>query len=131
MLSAHAVGLSIVVGMATVVGLRLLNAFSAIRIDSLGGLFKLGGLGFVINGFSGFALFSSQATEFIGSIVFLLKISMIGIAVCLSALLYARLNKNRLHGEGNTLPSGTKILASISIIIWAGAVITGRLVAYF
>ncbi len=131
MLSAHAVGLSIVVGMAVVVDLRLLNAFSAIRIDSLGGLFKLGGFGFLINACSGFALFSSQATEFIESTAFLLKISMIIVAVFISALLYAHLEKSRLRGEDNTVPSRTKILAWTSIAVWAGAVITGRLVAYF
>lgn len=131
MLSAHAVGLSIVVGMTIVVDLRLLNAFRRIRIDSLGGLLKLGGLGFVINACSGMALFSSQATEFIESTAFLLKISMIVVAVFISSVLFARLNKSGLRAAENRVSNGTKILASVSIAVWAGAVIAGRLVAYF
>ena len=77
MLSLHVIGLAIVVGIFVMRDLRLLGMFDGIAFAALPSLIKLGWIGFIINALSGFALFTSQATTFIESTPFLLKIGSI------------------------------------------------------
>ena len=90
MLSLHVVGLAIVVGIFVMRDLRLLGSFDGIAHSSLTGLVKLGWLGFVVNALSGAALFSSQATTFVESTPFLLKIGSILLAAICAAIIQNR-----------------------------------------
>ncbi len=133
MLSMHAVGLALVVGIFAMRDLRLLGCFSGIRFASFGHFARLGWSGLVINAISGAFLFTSQATTFVDSTPFLLKISMIFLAVICAAII-----QNRVHAEaptwdraGNVASGSVRLLAVASIVLWTGAIISGRLVAYF
>jgi hypothetical protein len=132
MLSMHAVGLAIVVGIFVMRDLRLLGRFEGIRYGSLERLVKLGWVGFVINAISGVFLFTSQATIFISSTPFLLKIAMIFIAAILGAVIQTRVRGEAVEWDqsGRVAVKSVRVLASISIALWAGAIISGRLVAY-
>ena len=74
MLSLHAVGLSIVVGIFTMLNLRILGLLKDIELSTFKSLYQLSWVGLVINTTSGFSLFSSQATYFVTSKPFLIKI---------------------------------------------------------
>lgn len=131
MLGLHVIGLAIVVGTFVMRDLRLLGFFEGIQYDSLDSLRKLGWAGFLVNAVSGCFLFSSQATTFIHSTPFLLKISMIFLAAIMGGVI-----QNRLRNEGTSwdgagaAASSVRILASLSIALWMGAIIAGRLTAY-
>ena len=62
MLSLHAVGLSLIVGTAFVLNLRLLGFFKPIPITALDPLMGLGWWGIGLNVFSGVSLFMAQGT---------------------------------------------------------------------
>jgi hypothetical protein len=131
LLGLHVIGLAIVVGTFVMRDLRLLGCFPGIEYDSLDSLRKLGWAGFAINAVSGCFLFSSQATTFIHSTPFLLKISMIFLAAILAGVIQNRLrNEGAAWNEAGAAAGSVRILAVLSIALWTGAIIAGRLTAY-
>jgi len=131
LLTAHSVGLAIIVGILFVLNLRLLGLFSDIAIVSLSGLLKLAWSGFILNLVSGFCLFSSQATFFVTHIAFLVKIAAILLAIVNAAFI-----QNLIKTQGDYWDSGGEVsglakgLAMVSLLLWLTAIIAGRLIAY-
>lgn len=131
MLSLHVVGLAILVGVFVMLDLRLLGSFKAIRIDSFLPVVKFAWVGFLVNAISGAFLFTSQATFFVTSTPFLLKISMIFVGAILAAVIQSRLREARAAADGEwVISGGTKVVAALSLAMWMGAIVTGRLIAY-
>ena len=130
LIGAHAVGLAIVVGTLTMVDLRLLNRFPGIPYDALKSLIRLAWAGFVINGLSGAALFTSQATTFATNRPFLIKIALIFVAAISTAIIQQKLRDSGDSWNDGTIPGSVKGLAALSIVCWLGAITAGRLTAY-
>ena len=131
MLGCHVVGLAIVVGIFMMRDLRLMGLFQGISYESLDSLRNLGWTGFVINAVSGCFLFSSQATVFIDSTPFLLKIAMIFLAAISAAILQNKLRDSAVSWDSSGAAVGSvRIIAMASSALWIGAIISGRLVAY-
>ena len=131
MLGCHVVGLAIVVGIFMMRDLRLIGLFQGISYESLESLRNLGWTGFVINAISGCFLFSSQATVFIESTPFLLKIAMIFLAAISAGILQNRLRDAAVTWDGAGAAVGNvRLIAMVSSALWIGAIISGRLVAY-
>ncbi len=130
-LTAHSVGLSVVVGVLFVLNLRLLGLLKGIPLDALRGLLTLAWAGFALNVVSGLALFSSQATYFITHPAFLVKISAIFLASLDAVLIQQILRRHASEWDaGTTVPAGIRILAALSLLLWLGAITAGRLIAY-
>ena len=131
MLGCHVVGLAIVVGIFMMRDLRLIGFFPGISYASLERLRNLGWTGFVINAVSGCFLFSSQATVFIDSTPFLLKISMIFLAAIGAGILQNKLRDGAVTWDSAGAAVGNvRLIAMVSSALWIGAIISGRLVAY-
>ena len=131
MLGCHVVGLAIVVGIFLMRDLRLVGFFQGISYESLDSLRNLGWTGFVINAVSGCFLFSSQATIFIESTPFLLKIGMIFLAAVCAAVIQNYLRDEAPQWDSSGAVAGkVRIIAMVSSALWIGAIISGRLVAY-
>ncbi len=131
MLSLHVVGLAVVVGIFVMRDLRLLGFFQGISFESLNSLRNLGWSGFVLNAISGVFLFSSQATVFIESTPFLSKISMIFLAAICAAIIQNKLRDEAVQwDESGRAVGSVRMLARLSILLWMGAIISGRLIAY-
>jgi len=131
MLGCHVVGLATAVGIFMMRDLRLIGFLEGISYESLDSLRNLGWTGFVINAISGCFLFTSQATVFIDSTPFLLKISMIFLAAILAAVIQNRMRDAAADWDGSGAVAGdVRIIAIASSALWIGAIISGRLVAY-
>jgi hypothetical protein len=131
MLGCHVVGLAIVVGIFLMRDLRLMGLFQGISYESLDSLRNLGWTGFVINAISGCFLFASQATTFITSTPFLLKITMIFLAAICAGILQNRLRDHAVTWDSAGAAAGdVRFIAMVSSALWIGAIISGRLVAY-
>ncbi len=131
MLSLHVVGLAIVVGIFSMRDLTLLGLFPGIRPSAFLGISKLAWFGFIVNAISGFALFASQATVFVTSVPFLVKIGCILAGMVLAGVIQSRLrNETSLSDSVASISKSTKIIATISLLFWAAAIIAGRLIAY-
>ena len=122
-LTLHTVGLGLVVGASTVVDLRLLGFGRRIALRALAPLFSilLGGL--VVNVTTGVLLFIADATTKSGQAVFYVKLALI------AAALWTTLSARRvvLTGAREERASWT---ALFSLLLWAGAIAAGRLMAY-
>jgi hypothetical protein len=126
-LTMHTVGLGIVVGAAVIVDLRLLGVGPAIPIEEVQRVFPIFWVGFFINLVSGVMLFVSEAEDKATQPVFLIKLILIAIGVVVTARI-----RRVLFGRGSTpmLASGARTLAVGSLVVWGGAIVAGRLMAY-
>lgn len=131
MLSLHVVGLAVVVGIFAMRDLCLLGLFPGIQPSAFLGLGKLGWVGFIVNAVSGFALFTSQATIFVESIPFLVKIACIVAGMVLAGVIQSRLRAELSSNDSSAaISKSTKIIAVVSLMLWLAAIIAGRLIAY-
>lgn len=123
-LSLHAVGMAAVLGVAVITNLRVLGHVKEIPVLSYSALFPVAWLGFAINLISGLMLYSSHATEYTFQSVFILKLGLLALGGILLKVLMVKIR------EGAD-PTVTKVIAALSLASWVGAVITGRLMAYW
>ncbi len=131
MLGLHVIGLAIVVGIFVMRDLRLIGCFEGISYESLDSLRKLAWVGFVTNAISGCFLFTSQATTFANSTTFLLKIAMIFLAAICAAIIQNKMRDEAVQWDSSGAVVGSaRSLAMISIALWMGAIVAGRMTAY-
>lgn len=131
MLSLHVVGLAVVVGIFAMRDLCLLGLFPDIQASAFLGLSKLAWVGFIVNAVSGFALFASQATVFVDSVPFLIKIACIVAGMVLAGVIQSRLRaETGLSDSSVSVSKSTKVIAVVSLMFWLAAIIAGRLIAY-
>ena len=127
-LTLHTFGLAIVVGANAVVNFALLGFAPRIPIPSLRQLFPIMWWAFALNFVTGVLLFMSDATTKAGQWVFYLKLALIAVA-----LLIARTESKALRRQGDTVvtvPANLRTLALLSLVVWTGAIVAGRLLAY-
>jgi hypothetical protein len=124
MLSLHSVGMAMVLGTVLIVNMRVLGMVKDIPILSYAQLFPAAWLGFIINLVSGLALYTSHATTYTFQWVFIMKLLLLAIG---GVLMQFVMNSAR---AGDPIGK-TKLFASLCLFCWVGAIITGRLMAYF
>ena len=132
MLGMHAIGLAIVVGIFVMLDLRMLRVIRGVSFNAFLSLFRLAWIGLIINALSGTALFTSQATTFVESAPFLIKISGVLAGVVLGVLIQKRIKVRVADWDqsGENIESSAKMLAALSLVCWIGAIFAGRLIAY-
>jgi hypothetical protein len=131
LLSAHIVGLAIVVGIFTMRDLRLLGFFSSLHPSAFLPLSRMAWMGFIINAVSGILLFTSQAVTFISSTPFLLKLACIIAGMVMAGVIQSKLRGELADsGEEAVMKGSIKTLAAASLLLWVTAIIAGRLIAY-
>jgi len=127
-LTMHTVGLGIVVGAAVVIDFRLLGVGPGIPLEEVRHVFPIFWLGFTINLVSGLMLFVSEAADKATQPVFLVKLLLVILGVIVTARI-----RRLVFGDGSPgalVPSAARPLAVMSIGLWAGAIVAGRLMAY-
>jgi hypothetical protein len=81
---------------------------------------------------AGSALFTSQATTFVESAPFLIKISAVIGGVIVGIIIQRRLNLRAADWDAadTNIESSATAVAVLSLICWIGAIFAGRLIAY-
>ena len=132
MLGMHAIGLAIVVGIFVMLDLRMLRVIRGVSFNAFLSLFRLAWIGLIFNALSGSALFTSQATTFVESAPFLIKISAVFAGVVVGLLIQKRLKARVADWDetGANIELSAKVLATLSLVCWIGAIFAGRLIAY-
>ena len=131
MLSMHAIGLAAVVGIMFAISLRMLGFFKPIPYAGLGPLLTFGWVGITVNAFSGLSLFMAQATFYVTSTPFLVKITFVILGIVNLHLTQRVLRREAdAWQESGTVSQMGIGLAVSSIIFWTLAVVCGRLIAY-
>jgi hypothetical protein len=129
-LSLHAMGLAIIVGINTIVALRLLGYVPEIPIAKLRKLYPWMYLGFTVNAASGLSLLAANLTNDLHNWMFYVKLSMIALAMINLELTRINVFDDPLVVSGTGVPAGAKKFAIASIFFWTIAIIAGRLTEY-
>jgi hypothetical protein len=134
-LSLHAMGLAIVVGLNTLVALRLLGYVPEIPVPALRKLFPWMYIGFTINAISGLLLLAASLSTNLTKWMFLTKLFFI-----LLAMINLELTRMKVFGPPALAAAGggtvvideqaARKFAWASLILWGLAIITGRLTSY-
>jgi hypothetical protein len=130
MITFHAFGMAIMVGLALALDMRLLGRFGGIPYPALQRFLGLAWLGFGINFLSGSGLFSAQATTYITDAVFMGKMTLVILGAITAAILQNYVTRDSAKWDTVKPPAGVRVLAVVSIVFWVTAIILGRLTAY-
>jgi hypothetical protein len=131
MLTAHAIGLAIVVGVIFSLNLRMLGLYGTIPYTSLRELLNIAWIGIVINVVTGLSIFMTQASSYVTSIPFLVKITFIVLGIANLVYTQKTLAQHAASWQtAGTVPQLGRTLALSSLFFWIVAVVTGRLIAY-
>ena len=129
-LSMHAIGLAIAVGMVFAMNLRLLGLYTSISLASTQRLLTFAWIGIALNIFSGFSLFMTQASFYVTSPPFLVKITAIILGIVALVITQKTLTRETSSWGATGVSSKGRNLAIASLALWTLAVVTGRLIAY-
>jgi hypothetical protein len=132
MITLHALGLAIMVGLSVVLSLRGLGLYSDIPYSSLYKLLKIAWVGLIVNTISGSLLFAANATALIVDKVFLTKMAMVILGAILVGVMQGRLKGALASTNVEAAASATslKVIAAAAIAAWTIGMVTGRLIAY-
>jgi uncharacterized membrane protein len=131
MLTLHALGLATIVGIIFSMDLRLLGFYGSIPYTSIHKLLSIAWIGIALNVFTGLSIFMTQASTYVTSPPFLIKITFI-ILGCVNLWYMQKVLKQEASSwdtRGAVTSVGTWLAAS-SLVFWIIAVVTGRLIAY-
>ncbi len=123
-------GLAIVVGINTLIALRLLGVASDIPLATLRGLYRLVWIGFLINLASGLLLFIAEAHTMAGMVAFWGKMTFVALGMIVAELLKRFYFADFASVQAGVVTRVGRNLAIISLTCWYCALILGRLTAY-
>ena len=129
----HLLGMAVLFGSIVLVDLRLMGIGRDIdpqRLFRFAILLTLAG--FLLAGASGFMLFLTEASTFIASRLFVLKISLIFMLVCNAASVHLRIKQDirPYRDGGDEFPPLIRLQAVLSMLGWAAVLAMGRWLAY-
>jgi len=129
-LTAHAIGMAVVVGAVLVFDLRVLGFARRMPLAWFDRIYPLAWLGFGLNALSGAALFTGDPEKFVASRPFQIKIALI-LAGAVAIFMLGRSLQTQMAAAADTrAPARARVIAALSIVFWLGAITAGRLIAY-
>jgi hypothetical protein len=130
MLTVHALGLALTVGVILALDLRLLGLYRTIPLTTLDRLLGIAWVGIGLNAFTGVSIFMTEATRYITNVPFLVKMVFVVLGAVSLAAMQRLLRRNASSLEADQVPPHGRGWALGSIFFWVMAVVTGRLIAY-
>jgi hypothetical protein len=124
-LIVHAWGMGFLAGANAAVDLRVLGIARTVPLPAMGKFYPVMWFGFVINAISGVLLLIGYPTKALTNPVFYLKLGCIAVGMVLMGWLRRNAVRNA-EAPG----SRAKAIAAVSLLAWAGAIVSGRLLAY-
>jgi hypothetical protein len=130
--SIHFLGLSLLVGTIGLFDLRLLGVGKRIPIAALHGLIPWGLLGYGINVVSGAAFLMTEPNQYIYNRAFQFKLLFMAIAGFNATAFYVTVYRRATApGAPADAPRSAKLIATISLCMWIGVIVCGRLLTFF
>ena len=111
-------------GSNAAVDLRILGFAPRVPLQGMAKFYPVMWIGFTINAISGVLLLIGYPTKALTNPIFYLKLGCIAAGM----VLMRWLRRNVVQGE--SLSTRGKVIAGLSLFVWAGAIIAGRLLAY-
>ncbi|MGH9256418.1 MAG: hypothetical protein ACRD3C_17810 [Vicinamibacterales bacterium] len=115
--------------MNAIVDCRVLGVGRSVPLVDLGHLFRVMWWGFALNAMTGVVLFIAAAADKAYQEIFYLKLAFIVLAL-ITATRIRHTVVGRAADRGDAMPRNAKVLAVLSLVLWMGAIVAGRLMAY-
>jgi hypothetical protein len=128
----HTLGLGLLVGFTTAIDFRILGFSSHLPLAPLGRFFRLVWIGFWINALSGTALLVMAPAK-LSNPTFIIKMVCIGLGVVTMVWIRREVFRPGLTAGASEIAGASalaRVLAISSLLLWAGAITAGRLMAY-
>lgn len=127
-LTLHTVGMAIVVGTCVLLDLRVLGLAADLPLWVFRGSTRLVWPAFSVNAATGVALFMIDAEHKATQWIFGVKLVLIALAM----MLYVRTRRSvaTAADRGQSDVADARALAITSLVLWTGATVAGRLMAY-
>jgi hypothetical protein len=126
----HTLGLAMVAGVSIAIDLWILRGATAGAPLNLLGLTRTMWLGFGINLVSGLALLLAYPAKALTNWVFYFKMALVLLAVYVAARINRELTSRGGTRSAVAMAIDARRWAVVSLLLWAGAIVTGRLLAY-
>lgn len=128
-LSLHTIGMGIVAGMNAAIDLRILGFAPKVPLGEARRVFLVLWFGFWLNAVSGVVLLIGYPTKALTNPMFYGKLTCIALGLVAQTLIRRRVLPDGVADE-HVVPMPGKALAVASLLLWASAITTGRLLAY-
>lgn len=125
----HTLGLGLLVGFTAAIDLRVLGFTKQLPLAPMARFFRFIWIGFWINAVSG-TLLLMMAPAKLSNPAFIVKMLLITLGVVNMWFLKRRVFRDPAGVDVTRMPFGGRLLAVSSLVIWAGAITAGRLMAY-
>lgn len=129
-LSAHAVGMALLVGFSSAIAIRLVGFAPGVPLAPMGQFFPVIYAGFWINALSGTGLFITYPVKAVTNPIFYLK--MAGVALALVCIRRIKQEVFGARGRANDrlAPDRGRRPAAALLMVWVVTITAGRLLAY-
>lgn len=128
--AAHFIGMALGFGVVLLVTLRVLGLAKNVPFSAFHRLLPLGLLGFLVNVVTGMFFFIADSGRYVAMDGFPPKIILLTIGAV--AIVYFTIFDDAwdLRG-GDDAPVKAKIMAGVTILLWSGVIVFGRLLPYY
>ena len=127
-ISLHAVGLAVMVGLSTMIDLRVLGFAPGLPLAGMRSLNRWIWIGFSVNAVSGLILLIASATAMMTNPLFYAKMGLIALSMTIVVLVNRAAFPRGV--TSHTVTTRARALAVISLVLWVATITTGRLTAY-
>ncbi len=130
--SLHFIGLALLLGPIVVFDLRLLGVARRVPIATLHHLVPWGVGGFALSVVTGTMFLMTEPDQYVYNPSFHLKMVLLALAGCNALAFYVLGSKRALApGAGPDAPRVAKAIAIVSLTLWFGIVVCGRLITFY
>jgi len=128
----HFIGLCVLFGALLLVDLRLLGFFRRLPVKSVLPFTQWAVIGFLINLATGWLFFTATPAVYWGNPAFQMKMAM-SLLAGLNALVFTVVEHRKVAvlGPGEDTPPLTQVTAALSLTLWLGVLVFGRMLPVF
>lgn len=127
----HFIGLSLLLGALIVIDARMIGFFRGLDIRATHALLPWVFFGFALNLITGILFFFGDPFRYAGHTGFQIKMILIVIAGLNALWYYWKIHPAMHDWEADSNPPMlAKVIASISLLVWTGVLLLGRLIPY-
>jgi hypothetical protein len=126
--TVHFVGLSLIVGVLTVILLRMVGVMAFLPTSVLTRLLPWGMLGYAMNTMSGMLFFAAAPQQYVDNPAFYWKLVFLQLAA--ANVLYFTFDDGWQTQTGQPAPALTKVLAASALFLWVGVMYWGSMLPF-
>ena len=128
--AAHILGIGMLLGSILPFDLRVLGFFRNAPVAVIGPfLLRVAKTGAVTAILTGLWLFSVKPAEYVSNTAFLVKMTLLAVALC-NVLLQHRSHDFRIAIEGGAVAPAVRLRAAVSALLWLSILLAGRWIGF-